>query len=460
MNRREFLGTVGVAAWSAASVGARQSRDFDFIIVGASASGCVLANRLSADPLVRVLVLDSGDDGSGGTGGMVFARGHRSCYDGWAAIGNAGWGYDDLLPLFKRSERCEGGESELRGGEGLLAVSLCTDATAVHRAFLAAAWQNGFKADARFDFNQPTPSNIAGYHQKTMIDGKPQSVADAFLAPVRSRPNLLVTSDARPARLIVEGRRAVGVECIRDTTRVVFRATREVMLCGGAIESPKLLLLSGIGPADRVRALGITVAADLPGVGLNLHNHVSLTMRWAGRDAMPVSTVSAGMFTRSAQGVAGRAPDLHIHVDSSTVPSDLTIAIAISLVQPDSRGEVLRSQADVDALVRGVRFVRFLAEADAFRELTTGEIDPGVAAKADGDLATFVGRRAVVSSAGVGTCKMGPATDSQAVVDAALRVRGLEGLRVADASVMPEIVNAPLLAAAVVIGEKAAELVR
>ena len=283
-------------------------------------------------------------------------------------------------------------------------------------------------------------------------------------------------SRAQATKLIVEGRKVVGVEYLRDGTIERARAGREVLLSAGVIDSPQLLMLSGIGPADHLKANGIAVVADVPGVGQNLQDHLKLSIRWTGKTELPGSTVTAGMFTRSDPGALGTIPDLQFYVGRGLETPDRFVTITVSLVRPQSRGEVrlrssdptaapvirgnyLQEQADVDVLVKGVKLARWFGEADAYEPLRAEEIDPGRAVKSDADLAAFARRACDTIYHPAGTCRMGPATDTAAVVDPALRVRGVDGLRIADASVMPEVVNATTHAACVMIGEKAALLV-
>jgi choline dehydrogenase len=492
----------------------------DYIVVGAGSSGCVIVNRLSADPDVRVLLIEAGASGeadaavttpgrwvsligspydwgyttepepalenrrvvfprgkalggSSAINAMAHIRGHRLCFDRWQASGNPGWSYDALLPLYKRSERNDGGGSEHRGADGPLAVSRGLDPHAAHQAFLQAATQHGFRADAQHDFNMPEPEGVAGFYQKNILNDRRHSAAAAFLVPVLSQPNVEVHSSARVTRLIAENRRVVGVEYIRDGRTVHARARREVVLCAGAVDSPRLLMLSGIGAAGQLRAHGIGVVANLPGVGRNLQDHVKLSVRWTGKTRLPGSTVTAGLFTASR---SVSPSDLQFYVGRGVEQPDPFVTITVTLVRPQSRGTIalrsadplagpliranyLQAQADVDALVHGARLARLLGASTAYDDLRAEEVEPGRTARSVADLERFARQKADTIYHPAGTCRMGPASDPDAVVDAQLRVHGVDGLRVADASVMPEVVNAPTHAACVAIGEKCAALI-
>lgn len=535
MNRREFIRTVGAGlaassatpmASSAPAVHTRQRDDYDVIVVGAGSAGCAIANRVSADPSIRVLIVEAGGPsagdpaietpgrwvslmgsrwdwryetepepalnqrripiprgrafgGSSAINAMAYVRGHHRDFDAWRDAGNPGWGWSDVLPCFRRAEDNSRGASDVRGAGGPLAVADGDDPHAGHHAFLEAAASLGFAADPAWEFNGLDQANGAGFLQKNIRDGRRHSTADAYLVPALARSNLTAIAHARAARILVEGRRAVGLDFTRDGRRETVRATREVIVCSGAIDSPKLLMLSGIGPAEHLRAMRVPVVADLRGVGAHLQDHMRVALRWRGRTTLPPSTVTATLFTFSDAGRRPRAsrdevPDLQFNVGRGADQPDHDIGITISQMSPRSEGEVrLRSgdpldapvirghffqhAADLESLVSGVLLARDLAGASAFDALRADELAPGPSARSRAEIAAFLRNTADTIYHPAGTCRMGAGDD--AVVDAALRVRGIDGLRVADASIMPRLVNAATHAACVMIGEKAADFV-
>lgn len=494
--------------------------EFDVVIIGAGSSGCVLANRLSANPQTRVLVIEAGGPeanpviqapgkwtsllgtaldwnyttaaepglggrqvswprgkthgGSSSINAMAYVRGHQSCFDRWADEAGPAWSFRELLSYFRRVEDNSRGASDYRGAGGPLAVSDTTDPHAGHLAFLEAARLRGFSARPDWEFNGSRQENGAGFYQKNVRNGRRQSAAAAFLVPALSRPNLTVWSHAQALKVIVLGRRATGVEVLRAGVREHVRATREIVLAAGAIGSPKLLLLSGIGPADAIKRHGVPLVLDLPGVGANLHDHPRVAVRWAARQPLAPSSVSAGLFTSSGRAAAAGPPDLQFYVGRGLDAPDPFVTLTVALSVPASRGAIaLRSAdplaapvitanyfaepADLEALIDGVQLAQSLAGSSAFAAIRGAPTDPDDRVRTRAELRDFVRRTADTMFHPAGTCRMG--AGPTAVVDAQLRVHGIEGLRVADASIMPTVVNSQTHAACVVIGEVGAEFI-
>jgi len=488
---------------------------FDYVVVGGGSAGCVLANRLSADPKRKVVLAHV--DGRrmfwprgkvlGGTSclnAMVYIRGHRDNYDEWRELGNPGWGWSDVLPYFKRSEDHHGGASELHGEGGPLPVTQLATTSPVTRAFVEATAAR-CKVAVTTDFNGPDQEG-AGFYDHTLRDGLRASTAVRFLDPVRDRPNLTVISDALATGLVVDGDRVRGVRVrVRGAEQTIHGS--EVIVCGGAVGSPHLLLLSGIGPAGELREVGVTSTHDLPGVGKHLEDHLLVPMMFeveraggAGltrlgligglfdhlarrRGKLAVSPLQAGAFVRTRPDAP--RPDNQFHMmpvgysppntdAHRPVPFGPFVSIMPGLIYPRSHGELrLRSAdpaaapvldprylsdgADLEHLLAGVKLTREIAATEPLARFLGAEVQPGPRATSDDDLRAHI--RAAVNTIfhPVGTCRMG--ADKLAVVDAELRVHGLRGLRVVDASVMPKIIGGNTNAPTIMIAEKAADLI-
>ena len=482
VTRRSLL-TIVTAALARRSARAQASlpASADVVIVGGDPAALAAAFRLSGVDGLRVVLVDETPAWLPRPAGppssvadlRPFVRGHQRCFDSWHEAGNPGWAFSDVLPSFRRLERYEAGGGEFRGDRGPIAVAHCWDPHALHRAFLLGAVAAGFQQDARHDFNRPRSQGVAGYHQKTHTDLGPQSFADALLAPAVAA-GAMVVRGAVVSRVVLERGRAVGVELLHEGARKVLRADRAVLVAAAPVRAAQILQLSGVGPADVLRAAGVAVVADLPGVGRNLHAQVRLPVRWRATDAafaLAPSTVTAGMFTVS---LSASPPDLQMDLVDPRAASGPWTGIDVTLVQPVSRGVVrvrstdpnaapeidtptLTDAADVRALVQGVRLARLVMEGTALDRQRTVERDDTRGASSQGALEALVRAAARETSDTARTCAPGPPGERAAVVDARLAVHGLAGLYVAGTAVMPSVVNAPPDAAALMTGDRAAD---